>query len=142
MLRLCACAFEPVPSVWWEALVPPRVSTKHKSTGTQQGGAGFSTPLPGLVEPITKLEPGGAEGNGSISLFCQDNFSKGTVAVDREDPYGVRSPKFIWAPCHVMCTAVIGVSSKQTKINFGSNRKKPKQDLFRVCFGLFHETKN
>jgi hypothetical protein len=26
------------------------------------------------------------------------------------------------------------VSSKQTKINFGSNRNKPKQDLFRVCF--------
>jgi hypothetical protein len=33
------------------------------------------------------------------------------------------------------------VSSKQTKINFGSNRNKPKQDLFRVCFGLFRETK-
>ncbi len=25
---------------------------------------------------------------------------------------------------------------------FGSNRNKPKQDLFRVCFGLFRETKN
>ena len=23
---------------------------------------------------------------------------------------------------------------------FGSNRNKPKQDLFRVCFGLFRET--
>ena len=34
------------------------------------------------------------------------------------------------------------MSSKQTKINFGSNRNKPKQDLFRVFFGLFHETKN
>jgi hypothetical protein len=34
------------------------------------------------------------------------------------------------------------VSSKQTKINFGSNRNKPKQDLFCVCFGLFRETKN
>ncbi len=34
------------------------------------------------------------------------------------------------------------VSSKQTKIIFGSNRNKPKQDLFRVCFGLFRETKN
>ncbi len=33
------------------------------------------------------------------------------------------------------------MSSKQTKINFGSNRNKPKQDLFRVCFGLFRETK-
>ncbi len=33
------------------------------------------------------------------------------------------------------------VSSKHTKINFGSNRNKPKQDLFRVCFGLFRETK-
>jgi hypothetical protein len=27
------------------------------------------------------------------------------------------------------------------KKNFGSNRNKPKQDLFRVCFGLFCETK-
>ncbi len=33
------------------------------------------------------------------------------------------------------------VSSKQTK-NFGSNLNKTKQDLFRVCFGLFRETKN
>ena len=33
------------------------------------------------------------------------------------------------------------VSSKQSKINFVSNRNKPKQDLFRVCFGLFRETK-
>ncbi len=29
------------------------------------------------------------------------------------------------------------VYSKQTKINFGSNLNKPKQDLFRVCFGCF-----
>ncbi len=36
----------------------------------------------------------------------------------------------------------IRVSSKQTKINFGSNQNKPKQDLFRVCFGLFRKTKN
>ncbi len=27
------------------------------------------------------------------------------------------------------------------KKKFGSNRNKPKQDLFRVCFGLFRETK-
>jgi hypothetical protein len=33
------------------------------------------------------------------------------------------------------------VSSKWKKNNFGSNRNKPKQDLFRVCFGLFRETK-
>ncbi len=33
------------------------------------------------------------------------------------------------------------MSSKQTKIIFGSNQNKPKQDLFRVCFGLFRETK-
>ncbi len=40
-----------------------------------------------------------------------------------------------------MNSSAIRVSSKQTKINFGSNRNKPKQDLFRVCFGLFRETK-
>jgi hypothetical protein len=27
-------------------------------------------------------------------------------------------------------------------VNFGSNRNKPKQDLFLVCFGLFRETKD
>ncbi len=32
------------------------------------------------------------------------------------------------------------VSSKWKKKIFGSNRNKPKQDLFRVCFGLFRET--
>ena len=32
------------------------------------------------------------------------------------------------------CIRLTRVSSKQTKINFGSNRNKPKQDLFRVCF--------
>ncbi len=34
------------------------------------------------------------------------------------------------------------VSSKQTKQKFGYNRNKPKQDLFRLCFGLFCVTKN
>jgi hypothetical protein len=34
------------------------------------------------------------------------------------------------------------VSSKQTTKKVGSNRNKPKQDLFRLCFGLFCETKN
>jgi hypothetical protein len=33
------------------------------------------------------------------------------------------------------------VSSKWKIKFFGSNRNKPKQDLFRVCFGLFRETK-
>jgi hypothetical protein len=34
------------------------------------------------------------------------------------------------------------VSSKQTKIIFGSNRNKPKQDLFRVCFVKPTKTKS
>jgi hypothetical protein len=41
----------------------------------------------------------------------------------------------------LFCIRLTRVSSKQTKINFGSNRNKPKQDLFRVCFCLFRETK-
>ena len=50
---------------------------------------------------------------------------------------------FILHPRHLVSYLVYGrVSSKQTKINFGSNRNKPKQDMFRVCFGLFRETKN
>jgi hypothetical protein len=32
--------------------------------------------------------------------------------------------------------------NKQTNKNFGSSRNKPKQDMFRFCFGLFRETKN
>ncbi len=45
-------------------------------------------------------------------------------------------------PVHVTADHQARVSSKQTKIIFGSNRNKPKQDLFRFCFGLFHETNN
>ena len=41
-----------------------------------------------------------------------------------------------------MLVVWIRVSSKQTNKNLVSNRNKPKQDLFRLCFGLFHETKN
>ncbi len=33
------------------------------------------------------------------------------------------------------------VSSKQARNIFGSNRKEPKLNLFRLCFGLLHETK-
>ncbi len=33
------------------------------------------------------------------------------------------------------------VSSKQSKFVFGSNRNKPKLNLFRLFFGLFRETK-
>jgi hypothetical protein len=33
--------------------------------------------------------------------YCTIPVSKGT------NHYGGRSPKFIWAPCHVMCTAVL-----------------------------------
>jgi hypothetical protein len=35
----------------------------------------------------------------------------------------------------------IRVSSKQTNFCFGSNRNKPKLNLFRLFFGLFRETK-
>jgi hypothetical protein len=38
-------------------------------------------------------------------------------------------------------TVGVRVSSKQTKINFGSNRNKPKQDLFRVCSVCFMKPK-
>ncbi len=34
------------------------------------------------------------------------------------------------------------MSSKQTTKYFSSNRNKLKQDLFRLCFGLFREAKN
>ncbi len=36
---------------------------------------------------------------------------------------------------------LIRVSSKQLNIFFGSNRNKPKLNLFRLFFDLFHETK-
>ncbi len=38
------------------------------------------------------------------------------------------------------CSPGPRVSSKWKIKFFGSNRNKPKQDLFRVCFGLFRET--
>ncbi len=42
---------------------------------------------------------------------------------------------------YVCCLCPVSrVSSKWTKKIFDSNRNKPKQDLFRVCFGLFRET--
>ncbi len=43
---------------------------------------------------------------------------------------------------YTACIAGHRVSSKWKKKIFGSNRNKPKQHLFRVCFGLFRETKN
>jgi hypothetical protein len=36
---------------------------------------------------------------------------------------------------------IIRVSSKQTNFFFGSNRNKPKHNLFWLIFGLFRETK-
>ncbi len=49
-----------------------------------------------------------------------------------------------WTVClyTLTCWLLTRVTSKQTKKNFGSNRNKPKQDLFRFGFGLFRETKN
>ncbi len=42
--------------------------------------------------------------------------------------------KSVWVACRV--------SSKQSNFFFGSNRNKPKLNLFRLFFGLFHETQN
>jgi hypothetical protein len=41
----------------------------------------------------------------------------------------------------LLCLLPHRVSSKQTIFCFGSNRNKPKLDLFRFCFGIFRETK-
>ncbi len=46
------------------------------------------------------------------------------------------------AACRCGGGDVSRVSSKQTNKNLDSNRNKPKQDLFRLCFGLFREIKN
>jgi hypothetical protein len=37
--------------------------------------------------------------------------------------------------------AHLGCPRNEKNKIFGSNRNKPKQDLFRICFGLFRETK-
>jgi hypothetical protein len=55
----------------------------------------------------------------------QDRTQNSDMLVNVKDPWGIAR-----------------VSSKQTKIYFGLNRNKTKQDLFHVCFGLFCETKN
>jgi hypothetical protein len=60
----------------------------------------------------------------------------------QSEAIGVLNTALVALMCILVHWFVTRVSSKQTKINFGSNRNKPKQDLFRVRFGLFHETKN
>ncbi len=56
--------------------------------------------------------------------------------------HGIASACMRWAsPPSIHC-GLCRVSSKETKKNFVSNWNKPKQDLFRLCFSLFHETKN
>ncbi len=57
---------------------------------------------------------------------------RGSINLDRK--CGASGRVVDWKPA-------FRVSSKQTKIYFGLNRNKPKQDLFRVFFGLFRETK-
>jgi hypothetical protein len=42
----------------------------------------------------------------------------------------------------LIMVTIARVSSKQTNKIFGSNRNKPKLNLFRFIFGLFRETKN
>jgi hypothetical protein len=42
----------------------------------------------------------------------------------------------------IVYVSIIGCPRNKQKLNFGLNPNKPKQDLFRVCFGLFRETKN
>ncbi len=73
---------------------------------------------PVSTTPVANLPP--------VSITPMASFATGTAGV--VDTGGPRRAR-------------IRVSSKQTKIYFGLNRNKPKQDLFRVCFGLFRETK-
>ncbi len=42
---------------------------------------------------------------------------------------------------HSLCTLRGGLGILETNKKLGSNRNKPKQDLFWLCFSLFHETK-
>jgi hypothetical protein len=71
-------------------------------------------------------------------LYC---FVGPLPAIGRQTPCVKMLKQFLRA-LYLILYSEGRVSSKQTKINFGSNRNKPKQDLFRVCFGLFRETKN
>jgi hypothetical protein len=61
---------------------------------------------------------------------------------------GVRNCAFILEPETWLLTGewtqynvILRVSSKQSNFFFGSNRNKPKLDLFRLFFGWFPETK-
>ncbi len=44
----------------------------------------------------------------------------------------------ITGKCHLPC---LRCPRNTEKKNFGSNRNKPKQDLFRLCFSMFRDTK-
>jgi hypothetical protein len=79
-----------------------------------------------------------------VSLFnLKDDLAIYTIEKRREtwihlDMSGQQEHLLVWTCLH-HCMGP-RVSSKWKKKNFGSNRNKPKQDLFRVCFGLFRET--
>ncbi len=70
-------------------------------------------------------------------MFC------GSIQCYFKRPSTSRSRSIGFSLISINVTAIqvrIRVSSKQSKINFDSNRNKPKQDLFCVCYGLFRET--
>ncbi len=65
---------------------------------------------------------GGEDGGGLLESMVVDDWWRGWWRVAGEHGGGLGCPR------------------NEKKKKFGSNRNKPKQDLFRVCFGLFCET--
>jgi hypothetical protein len=87
---------------------------------------------------------------GGIRRWSQDYFSTGPTGFGNIFPKFSLLLSFPSFPVSIstscFCSSLGSLSLllgvlETNKINFGSNRNKPKQDLFCVCFGLFCETK-
>ncbi len=50
---------------------------------------------------------GGAKAEGHVWMMGIGPLELSAESKNAQVKYGVRSSKFIWAPCHVMCTAVL-----------------------------------
>ncbi len=111
------CPFN-IPRFMWSYLCQFFYSGEERST---RHGAGAKVDVSSGTVQISHLQNPSLNSLIWIKIVKSDNVN-------------------IWTWASYCCRS--RVSSKWKKNNFGSNRNKPKQDLFRVCFGSFRETKN
>ncbi len=83
-------SLEPVP---WETVQQPASPCKHHLQATGTASIHLQIHGSGLIS--------GCKENRQQDIFVESTYIRAKVK------YGVGSPKFIWAPCHVMCLAVL-----------------------------------